>query len=329
MARQIEQTGKTISEAVEAAAKQLGVDLADVDYKILDAGSKGFLGFGAKLARVLVTVNGEEEAKEEPKEIKPKESFKKPRKTEKPVKKEAKEVKKDVKPEPKKEVKPELKAEPAAKAEEKAAEPVAPAAEKTEESARAKLTDEDKKIILGTAVSFLTSIFETMDMEVKIDASFIDNKQIMINVEGEEMGTIIGKRGQTLDSLQYLTNLVVNKGEYAYMNVTIDTENYRLRRKETLEHLAFNLAKKAKHNRRNVTLEPMNPYERRIIHATLQNDRYVTTYSEGVEPYRYVVIALKNNYSSKRRYSGRSRSYNSERAVESTAENTTTENSAE
>ena len=137
------------------------------------------------------------------------------------------------------------------------------------------------------------------------DTSFEDNKQILINLEGEEMGAIIGKRGQTLDSLQYLTNLVVNKGEYAYMNVTIDTENYRVRRKETLEHLAFNLAKKAKHNRRNVTLEPMNPYERRIIHATLQNDRYVTTYSEGVEPFRYVVIALKNNYSSRKRYNNR------------------------
>ena len=173
------------------------------------------------------------------------------------------------------------------------------------DSSRASLTEEDKKIILGTATDFLKSIFDTMGMEVKINTSFEDNKQILINLEGEEMGAIIGKRGQTLDSLQYLTNLVVNKGEYAYMNVTIDTENYRVRRKETLEHLAFNLAKKAKHNRRNVTLEPMNPYERRIIHATLQNDRYVTTYSEGVEPFRYVVIALKNNYSSRKRYNNR------------------------
>ncbi|MGN1319348.1 MAG: RNA-binding cell elongation regulator Jag/EloR, partial [Lachnospirales bacterium] len=127
-----------------------------------------------------------------------------------------------------------------------------------------------------------------------------DNKQVLIEMKGENMGAIIGKRGQTLDSLQYLTNLVVNKGEYPYMNVTLDTEGYRERRKETLEHLAFNLAKKAKHNRKNVSLEPMNPYERRIIHATLQNDRYVTTYSEGVEPYRYVVIALKNSYTARK-----------------------------
>jgi spoIIIJ-associated protein len=113
-------------------------------------------------------------------------------------------------------------------------------------------------------------------------------------MSGPEMGVVIGKRGQTLDSLQHLVGLVVNKGEFAFITVTLDTEGYRRRRKETLEHLAFNLAKKAKHLRKNVVLEPMNPYERRIIHSTLQNDRYVTTYSEGVEPHRYVVIAPKS-----------------------------------
>ena len=136
-----------------------------------------------------------------------------------------------------------------------------------------------------------------MKIEVEFDSNFVDNKQLVINMSGDEMGVIIGKRGQTLDSLQTLTSLVVNKSDYPYINVTLDTESYRERRKETLERLAFNLAKKCKHNRRNVVLEPMNPYERRIIHSTLQNDRYVTTYSEGTEPHRYVVITMKNSYS--------------------------------
>ena len=170
------------------------------------------------------------------------------------------------------------------------------------ESARAGLTDEDKEQILSVATNFLKEVFEKMNMQVELSARFNDNKHIFVEMNGEDMGTIIGKRGQTLDSIQYLTNLVVNKGEYPYMNVTLDTEDYRAKRQKTLEQLAFNLAKKAKHNRRNITLEPMNPYERRIIHATLQNDRYVTTYSEGTEPYRYVVIALKNNYSNRRNY---------------------------
>ena len=129
-----------------------------------------------------------------------------------------------------------------------------------------------------------------------MESELVDNKQLKINIRGSEMGVIIGKRGQTLDSLQYLTNLVINKGESPYISVTLDTESYRERRKETLESLAFNLAKKAKHLRKNVILEPMNPYERRIIHSTLQNDRFVTTYSEGTERHRYVVISPKKHY---------------------------------
>ena len=161
------------------------------------------------------------------------------------------------------------------------------------ESSRASLTEEDKKIILGTATDFLKSIFDTMGMEVKINTSFEDNKQILINLEGEEMGAIIGKRGQTLDSLQYLANRVANKHQSGYVRVKLDTENYRARREETLKHLAKNIAHKVKRNRRPVILEPMNPYERRIIHSTLQSDPYVTTHSEGEEPYRKVVVTLK------------------------------------
>ena len=147
------------------------------------------------------------------------------------------------------------------------------------------------------AESFLREIFLTMGLIVKIKAEMKD-KHLFVELTGDDMGILIGKRGQTLDALQYLVNLVVNKKSpyknfETYYKVKLDTENYRQRRRETLESLAFNLAKKVKHTRRNVVLEPMNPYERRIIHSALQNDRYVTTYSEGEEPYRNVVITLK------------------------------------
>ena len=143
-----------------------------------------------------------------------------------------------------------------------------------------------------TAKNFLKEMFIAMGLIVNVETKLKD-RQLEIKISGDDMGIIIGKRGQTLDAVQYLVNLVVNKGTAPYISVTLDTENYRERRKETLEILAFNLAKKVKHTGKNVVLEPMNPYERRIIHSALQNDRYVTTYSEGDEPYRNVVITLK------------------------------------
>ena len=142
------------------------------------------------------------------------------------------------------------------------------------------------------AVTFLQEMFQAMGIQVSIETQLKD-KQLSIELSGEEMGVLIGKRGQTLDSLQYLVSLVVNKGNSPYDSILLDTENYRQRRKETLESLAYNLAKKVKQTKKNVVLEPMNPYERRIIHSSLQNDRYVTTYSEGEDPYRNVVITLK------------------------------------
>ncbi len=143
-----------------------------------------------------------------------------------------------------------------------------------------------------TAKNFLKEMFIAMGLIVNVETK-LNDRQLEIKISGDDMGIIIGKRGQTLDAVQYLVNLVVNKGTAPYISVTLDTENYRERRKETLETLAFNLAKKVKHTGKNVVLEPMNPYERRIIHSALQNDRYVTTYSEGDEPYRNVVITLK------------------------------------
>ncbi len=141
---------------------------------------------------------------------------------------------------------------------------------------------------------YLENIFKAMDIESEIDIKYDKDAETMdIDVEGPEMGILIGKRGQTLDALQYLISLFVNKKSESYIRVKLDTENYRLRRKETLENLAKNIAFKVKRTRRPFTLEPMNPYERRIIHSTLQNDKYVATKSEGEEPYRKVVVYLK------------------------------------
>lgn len=143
-------------------------------------------------------------------------------------------------------------------------------------------------------VEFLSSIFDAMKMEVEILVAVNEEEHIIeVELKGDDMGILIGKRGQTLDSLQYLTNLAINKHSDEYYKVKIDTEDYRKRRKETLENLAKNIAYKVKRTKRPVSLEPMTPFERRIIHSALQNDRYVTTHSEGDEPYRHVVVTLK------------------------------------
>lgn len=144
------------------------------------------------------------------------------------------------------------------------------------------------------AKTFLNDVFAAMNMAVVVEVSYDENEKTMdIDLSGDEMGVLIGKRGQTLDSLQYLVSLVVNKEVDDYIRVKVDTENYRHRRKETLENLAKNIAFKVKKTRRPVSLEPMNPYERRIIHSALQNDKYVVTHSEGEEPFRRVVVTLK------------------------------------
>jgi len=156
------------------------------------------------------------------------------------------------------------------------------------------IPEEEKKELIERAEAFLKDVFAAMKLEAKYDCSFGEDNTLNIDLSGEEMGLLIGKRGQTLDSLQYLVSLVVNKGTEEYVRIKVDTENYRSRRKDTLEKLAKNIAFKVKRTRRSLALEPMNPYERRIIHSALQNDRYVTTHSEGEEPYRKVVVTLKN-----------------------------------
>ena len=156
------------------------------------------------------------------------------------------------------------------------------------ESELAKVEDSTIEVVK----QFLKDTLAAMDMTVEITAGVDEEGALSVNMEGENMGILIGKRGQTLDSLQYLANRVANKNQDGYVRVKLDTENYRARRKDTLEHLAKNIAYKVKKTRRPVSLEPMNPYERRIIHAALQSDPRVTTHSEGEEPYRKVVVTL-------------------------------------
>lgn len=164
-------------------------------------------------------------------------------------------------------------------------------------AAEEKVSERKEKLLLDPKLSareFLTAVLEKMGIEAELEISDNEEEECLeIDIKGKNMGILIGKRGQTLDSLQYLTSLVVNKGTDEYVRIKLDTENYRQRRKETLENLARNIAYKVKKTKRPVTLEPMNPYERRVIHYALQNDKFVTTHSEGEEPYRHVVVTLK------------------------------------
>ena len=197
-----------------------------------------------------------------------------------------------------------------------------------------------KNDIKDNALVFLTKVFKAMNIDVQVDIDYNeDNMNMNIDLKGEDMGVLIGKRGQTLDSLQYLTSLIVNKESKGYIKVKIDTENYRERRKETLENLAKNIAHKVKKTGRNVVLEPMNPYERRIIHSALQGDKFVETHSEGDEPYRKVVVTLKKgvegsysggyhkrgnyrNGKGKGRYNGNRQSYRASKDDADTTTNT-------
>ena len=243
------------------------------------------------------------EAKPEKKEEKAvkapgKEAEKAEKKAEKKEQKEKdKEVKKAVKKNKKKASASEKavsEAAPAAAKEPAAEEKAAPAPKK--KPAIPQLTDEQIAQIKKTAHDFLVDIFKAMEMEVDISEDYQKDTGILtVDMEGEDMGVLIGKRGQTLDSLQYLLSLVINKDVDGYIHVKADTENYRERRKKTLENLAKNIAFKVKRTRQPVALEPMNPYERRIIHSALQNEKFITTYSEGEEPYRKVIVALKKD----------------------------------
>ena len=304
-------TAKTVKDAILEASLKLETFRDNIEYEVIEEGSTGFLGFGSKKAvikarkKVAVEDILKEEVKEEKPARKEKKEFKKEKKEFKETKKEFKKERKEFHKEKKAEEKPvreeTVKEEPVKAAEETPVvteEAVAPVEEAPTETRKERkivpLTSEEKEEAKEKAVKFMKDVFASIEMEVEVHAEFED-EVLTVEMSGEDMGVLIGKRGQTLDSLQYLTSLVVNKGKSGYVRVKVDTENYRSRRKETLENLAKNIAYKVKRTRRPVFLEPMNPYERRIIHSALQNDPYVTTHSEGEEPYRKVVVTLKRN----------------------------------
>ena len=192
-----------------------------------------------------------------------------------------------------------------------------------EETVGREVFEDEANEIKERAVSFLKEIFRVMEEEIEIDTDFnYQDNELSVSLSGGDMGVMIGKRGQTLDSLQYLVSLVVNKHRDVYIRVKLDTENYRERREQKLKSLARNIAHKVKRTRRSVALEPMNPYERRIIHSALQRDPYVTTCSEGEDPYRHVIVMMKKNPKGRDRYGRKSRDYapETETAADTSAE---------
>lgn len=339
MEEYIRVSAKTVEDAIIEASIQLGTSSDNVEYKVIEKETKGFLGIGAKKAviearkrksdeDIINEIFGDNkkaaasEKRSEKKESRP--ADREVKKAQREPKKETRETgafreekkaeradreEKKTERRPKKTGREFEKADREAKREEKdtvrenrpgkqeaASEPEGktPAMEFSEEDfvSRAPKTPVDPGEAEERAKQFLSSLFQTMGIQVEIKAEYQEDT-LSVDLAGADMGVLIGKRGQTLDSIQYLLSLVVNKGKSSYIRVKLDTENYRERRKATLENLAKNIAFKVKKTRRPVYLEPMNPYERRIIHSALQNDPYVTTHSEGEEPCRKVVVTLK------------------------------------
>ena len=295
-------SAKTLDDAITEALIQLGVTSDQLEYDVIEKGNAGFLGIGRKQAVIKARRKVEKKVNDEPvidfsdavkgvmkdsksdnyhkhnnrdnkkkKDNRKKENYHKNNKNVTASEKTEKVKEETVKTEKK----------------EKNDKPHKPVQER-KEIELAKVED----ITVKTCEEFLTNVLKAMDMEVEIKTSIDEEGALCIEMNGDNMGILIGKRGQTLDSLQYLTNRVANKAQDGYIRVKLDTEDYRRRRKETLENLAKNIAHKVKRTRRSVSLEPMNPYERRIIHSALQGDRSVTTHSEGEEPYRRVVVTL-------------------------------------
>ena len=266
----IEVSGKNVDEALTNALIKLETTSDKVEYEVIEKGSAGFLGMGRKLAVIKVRK----------KEDKPVEANVKAKETETQKVADSSVSYEPVKAEPVKsvdnnEIKDDSHEQP----------------KKTSKYTTVMPNEEVERRI----TTFLGDMFKAMNLEVKFD----DPDCVNVELSGPNMGVLIGKRGQTLDSIQYLTSLVVNKGKDKYVRIKVDTEDYRNRRKETLESLAKNIAYKVKRSRKPVSLEPMNPYERRIIHSTLQNDKFVSTRSEGEEPFRHVVVYLDKEKNSR------------------------------
>lgn len=300
----IEVTGRTIDDALTNACLKLETTSDKIEYEVIEKGSNGLFGiFNSKPTKIKARVKAgvssvdDEFSKLEAKEKKSIDDT----------------IKSEIKAESKKEVVKEkekaVKKETAPKADNSkvsATQAVNASEEDLEEKAN---NNEPRPILSNEEIesrirTFLGDMFSAMDIPVEVKITF-DTEEECVNVEliGENMGLLIGKRGQTLDSIQYLTSLVLNKGKEKYVRIKVDTENYRQRRKDTLESLAKNIAYKVKRSRRSVALEPMNPYERRIIHSALQGDKFVSTKSEGEEPFRHVVVYLDREKAGNNRYS--------------------------
>ena len=277
-------SAKTVNDAITEASIQLGVASDQMEYEVIEKGSAGFLGIGSRQA----VIRAWKKKVEEPEPVKEKKEFRKePRKEGK--KEGRKENRKDNSRKKDKKYEKRNTNRPEEKKKEQETEPVSQPQEPEvkKELKIAVVTEETKKI----CEEFLYDVLKAMDMgDVEIISSIDEDGALSMELKGSNMGILIGKRGQTLDSLQYLTNRVANKHQEGYVRVKLDTEDYRRRRKATLENLAKNIAYKVKRTRRPVALEPMNPYERRIIHSALQADDRVSTHSEGEEPYRRVVV---------------------------------------
>lgn len=283
-------SAKTLDDAITEASVQLGVTSDRLEYDVIEKGSAGFLGIGMKQAVIEAWRKEEpEEEKQDIKEIFSESEILGELKNERPVNEKREKKEKRQRDQKKEDKKKEVKKEEIKEE--------ARAEETTEEAAPVK--EEKNKPVevepqtVSAVEKFIQDTLGAMNMEVEISSGIDGDGALCVNMKGEHMGILIGKRGQTLDSLQYLANRVANKHQEGYVRVKLDTENYRARREETLRHLAKNIAHKVKRTRRPVSLEPMNPYERRIIHSALQSDPYVTTHSEGEDPYRKVVVTLK------------------------------------
>ena len=298
MEEKITVSAKTLDEAITKALIELQTTSDHLDYEVVQKESSGLLGLFAKpcVIRARVMSEAEEQTLKEEKA----KAIKAAQIAEEEAQK-AKEAREAQQRELKAKVQTERQIAKPAESEKKesvevTAEPEN--SEKPEQAESEKKTKASAKIdevaVKTAAKNFLSQVFDAMEMEVSVEAEYDPSeRELRVMMEGGDMGILIGKRGQTLDSLQYLTNLAINKHSDTYTRVKLDTEDYRKRRKDTLENLAKNIAYKVKRTKKAVSLEPMNPFERRVIHSALQNDRYVSTHSEGDEPYRHVVITLK------------------------------------
>ena len=303
--RQYEASARTKEEAIELGLQELGVSIGDVDVLVVEEGSKGLFGlFGSRPVKVRLTVKDSEEdplsdllddnGRKAEKKSEKKPEKKPEKKQEKPAEKPAEKKAEEKKPAPKKE---EKKPAPAPKKEEAAEAPAAESEEKQEirtlekpEVTMIPAEQLDAESPAGVAKEFLGELTKLMGVDVTIDMGTDAEGNVYGYINGDTLGVLIGRRGETLDAVQYLTCLKVNRGREGYVRVTLDTENYRAKREDTLIRLANRMANRALRTGRKVSLEPMNPYERRIIHYALQQTEGVSTHSEGDEPNRHVVI---------------------------------------